>query len=236
MNLAKLLTLVMGGKSTPYYQQMLARFGSDVVAYLRMADAVGAVAAADASGNSRPGTPTDVTFGVAGIGDGATAADFNGASSQVQWDTPAAFPRVTGAMFAWIKPFSDANAHAAFYITSGGDFVLITKRTDDLIGVQVVGGGAFKQANSLSYGVTTGEWVLLTVTWNMTAGTMDCYINNTVFANITGLGATFDEMAYCLIGAGSGSYWKSNYGPFLLIKRAATTADIAEVVKGGSPF
>lgn len=43
--------------------------------------------AADASGNGRTVTPSNVTFGQSGIGDGQTAASFNGTSSKIDWNS-----------------------------------------------------------------------------------------------------------------------------------------------------
>jgi len=95
---------VSGGGQT-YTDRVLAL---NPIAYWplnEVAGTSGAGSVLDVSGNARHATPTSVTFGVAGIGDGETAAEFDGVSSLINIYTAslaAAFNSQELSICAWV--------------------------------------------------------------------------------------------------------------------------------------
>jgi len=73
--------IVLGG-SKKYWQTVRTLFGVNSVEYRPLYDNVGSATAIDLITGSG-GTATDITFGATGIGDGKTAASFNGTSSLI---------------------------------------------------------------------------------------------------------------------------------------------------------
>src|SRR3990170_6915704 len=64
-----------------YFQHIKRLFGTALIGYWPLDEAAGASTVTDYSGQSNNGTPSNVTFGQAGIGDGRTSALFVPASS-----------------------------------------------------------------------------------------------------------------------------------------------------------
>lgn len=93
---------LLGSRNPLAYTNKVRSFAP--LAYWPLADATGSVAT-DASGNGRNGTYSNVTLGVPGIGDGRTAASFNGTSSYV--DIYAAIsgviPYDEGSISVWVR-------------------------------------------------------------------------------------------------------------------------------------
>lgn len=78
--LQKLIPTVLTSGNLRYWQSVINRFGANLIGYWPLDEASGNVAQ-DISGNGRNGAHSNVTLGQAGIGDGKTAAGYNGTSS-----------------------------------------------------------------------------------------------------------------------------------------------------------
>lgn len=91
-----------------YVDEVLA---DSPVAYWRLGEASGSTTAADETGNGHDGTYQGPTLEAAGaIGDGDTAASFDGTDDYVDMGSPAAL-NITGdlTLEAWVKTSSDSN-------------------------------------------------------------------------------------------------------------------------------
>ena len=88
-----------------YYEEIKYMLGDDLLAYWMMAEDSGPTGI-DSSGNGRDGTYSNVTLGQSGIGDGKTAASFNGTSSNLDVYSAglsSVFPGDEGSFIIWSK-------------------------------------------------------------------------------------------------------------------------------------
>lgn len=168
------------------------------IAYWPLADLSG-TAATDASGNGRNGTYSNVTLGVPGIGDGRTAASFNGTSSYV--DIYAAIsgviPYDEGSISVWVRDTAlDATTRQVigWRITTGDIRYQVT---------QGVSRAAIKRSNVLADSVDlTAVWTHLCATWSVSANALKLYRNG-VSIGSSGTAATLSgaiTVGWCNIG------------------------------------
>lgn len=159
------------------YPQRMAALGPLV--YYRFNEAVGTSGAGsvvDHSGNSgRNATPSNVTFGVAGAGDGDTAASFNGTSSRVDvYSAPlaSAFNKDEITFMAWVRPsgagvWTDAtNRHIALMGVDGAFsnyFRLYKTNADNTLSAAYIGGGALKAITLGSQAWTTWKHLAMVI-------------------------------------------------------------------------
>lgn len=117
-------------------------------------------------------TPTDVTFGVPGIGDGRTAAHFNGVSSVINVysaDFVTAFPGAKGWLSIWGKVanagvWTDGVPRRLFSFTvDSNNWLWITHNGDNNILIYYRAGGVSKYVNIS--GLSTTDWFNVGMTW-----------------------------------------------------------------------
>lgn len=166
------------------------------IAYWPLAEASGATAT-DESGNGRSGSYSNVTLGVAGIGDGRTAASFNGTTSLANMFTASlqgAFNGQEGTIAAWLKVanagvWTDAATRAAaLFSVNAANLIRLRKNgTNNTIACVYVAGGTSKTVAKASFSPTT--FFHIAMTWSKAADQMIFYINGAQEgATQTGLG------------------------------------------------
>lgn len=166
------------------------------IAYWPLADAAGASVVTDESGNGRNGTYTAVTLGQTGIGDGRTAASFDGSTSFANvfsTSLQSAFNGAEGTIATWLRVSSssvwtDATLRSPMTLSvTGSNVVRIRKPTtsNQIQGTYI--------ANAINLSVTVGTsslaWLHLAVTWSKSADQVIVYLNGTQSGStLTGLG------------------------------------------------
>lgn len=182
--------------SVPYLQRILS-LGS--IALYPQNEASGTTIV-DNSGNGRNGTYSAVTLGAAGIGDGQTAASYNGTTSYGNIYSTSlrnAFDVAAGTLAAWARVanagvWTDGVNRNVIRIDSAtaGNLVFIRKSaTANELRVQRSGGAVadFVSTTTLA-GVTA--WFHVAITWSIANDRLRLYVNGSqVGATQTGLGA-----------------------------------------------
>lgn len=199
------------GPSLTYFQRLLLL---SPLAYWRLNEAAGTSGAGsvlDASGNSRTGTPTAVTFGGTGIGDGLTSASFDGATSYINVYTAAlnaGFSGAAGTMCFWAKvgssaAWTDGATRVAFKIhADNNNSVKIYKSaTNNRLVFDYIAGATVTTFNVNSVSFTT--WMHLAMTWSKANDRVIIYLNGAPVETKTGLGTFVGALnsASCFIGA-----------------------------------
>lgn len=156
------------------------------IAYWPLAEPAGAVVV-DASGNGRNGTYTSVTLGAIGIGDGRTAATFNGTTSLANvfsTSLQSAMSFTEGSVTAWFKVsgsgvYTDATARRIIHLrnTANTEFISLARTTtNNQFELRINGnGGATQQIVNLT--TSALGWVMLGFTWSATGSQCVGYIN-----------------------------------------------------------
>lgn len=151
------------------------------IAYWPLADVSGSVAT-DESGNGRNGTYSNVTLGVPGIGDGRTAAAFDGSTSFVNVYSASlsgAFLPDLGTFAIWLQVanvgvWTDTAFRAAmsFETTGGTQFYIQRDSTNNRIQV-----GRFSGASVNLNGLSSTGWLHVAITWSVAANQFIAYLN-----------------------------------------------------------
>lgn len=208
------------------------------IGYWPMAESSGAVAL-DASGNGRNGAYTGVTLGQPGIGDGRTAAGFDGATSFANIysaSLAAAFNGPEGSILIWAKVanvgvWSDGVVRRFITLqVDANNRVYIEKVAGaNTFGLNYVAGGTAKSRNR-----TTSTTALFHagLTWNKTADQVIAYFNGVQEgAVLTGLGVWAGALAAtnCNIGANATtptSVWSGIEAHAAIFARALSAAEV----------
>ena len=155
------------------------------IAYWPLAEAAGATVALDASGNGRNGTYTAVTLGQPGIGDGRTAAAFDGATSFANVYSASldgAFNNQELTIACWFQvvagTWTDATVRCAVHI--GNDATnnfnaLVKTGTNNQVRARYVAGATTKTALFTTAAPVTWQHMAMTV--SKSADEMKMYIN-----------------------------------------------------------
>lgn len=182
------------------------------IAYWPMAESSGTTVL-DASGNGRNGTYTAVTLGRPGIGDGRTAAGFDGSTSFANIYSASldgAFNNAEGTMMVWFRFLSagvwtDATARQFFQLRADANNLAVIRRTttNNQLQDQYVAGATAKNVSIVSLGGSLA-WNHMAVTWSKSADQVIAYVNGAQSgATQTGLGVWAGALSAtaCLIGA-----------------------------------
>ncbi len=194
-----------GGVSAQYWQKVVAM---SPITYLPLWDAAGSSSAIDLMGLGN-GTPSNVTFGLSGAGDGRTAASFNGSNSKVNIFSSAlasAFDGARGTLSAWAKVsgsgiWTDGTIrYITFLIADGNNNVYLARTsTNNVVRGEHAGSSAFVGVNVPT---TTTDWFHLAVTWNKTNNAVKVYFNGSQSgATQAGVGTFSGSLTAANIGA-----------------------------------
>lgn len=203
------LSVVGGGAAQNYTQRMKALFDIAYWPLNEPAGTTGAGSVLDASGNARTGTPSNVTFGATGIGDGNTAATFNGTSSYINVSTASlisAFSGAVGSFCGWYQ----ASASAVW--ADGVWRQLMVLRVNAQNDIQIVKTSTNNQtyfeylaANTTeSYTATFNPtaWFHLAITWSKANERVKIYMNGSqIGTTLINLGVFTGSLATLMLGA-----------------------------------
>lgn len=203
-------------------------------------DNVGSGTAREIAGHASgpfTGTPSNVTFGGAGIGDETTAAEFNGTASRINYysvafrDTWDVATKNKGTLMAWVK-VTDANvwldSTERFIISAGfTDRVRMYKRTSAQTRWERNDDGGLKSQQS---GFSSVDWFLMAMTWDL-VGNETKYYRNGVQDGATDACGNFGDLLhsiYCQIGARNTTsrFWDGSIGPVAFWHGLVPEADI----------
>lgn len=168
------------------------------IAYWPFADPSGSVAT-DESGNSRDGAYSNVTLGATGIGDGRTAATFNGSTSYVNIYSAsfaAAFSGSTGTVALWARVsaagvWTDTTVRRFVVIQADANNILRFHRltTNNVVSYQAFFGGVNSFVN-FTTGAPTG-WFHIAITWDKPANQMKAYFAGAQVGTTQTIGGTW---------------------------------------------
>ena len=180
------------------------------IAYWPLAESSGSVAT-DESGNARNGAYTSVALGAAGIGDGRSAATFDGSTSYCNVQgagLTAAFSGAAGTLALWAKVsaagvWTDGVTRLlAIFLVDASNFVRLRKiSTANTLDAQYSAGGTIK---TVQISTSTTGYFHLAATWNKAGDQFIVYFNGAQSGSTqTGLGTFAGSLATSLIGANS---------------------------------
>lgn len=217
------------------------------IAYWPLAEPSGSVAT-DESGNGRSGAYMSVTLGVTGIGDGRTAAAFNGTTSRnnvYSASLAGAFNKDEGTIALWIQVangwvWTDAADRRALLLgadTNNRIFVQKNAAVNQL-SVQYVAGGTIKVVSVSSFSPLT--WFHVALTWSKAADQVKFYLNGaqsgaTQTALGTWAGALASGAAFVGCGSGPGNFMSGNLAHAAVWSSPLSAAQIATLGNLGQP-
>lgn len=207
------------------------------IAYWPLADVSGSVAT-DESGNGRNGTYSNVTLGVPGIGDGRTAARFNGTNAQVTIDVAgllAAFPISAYTLSAWVQVaavgvWTDGADRYPFSVRRDGNNhgYLVKAATNNKLNITTIAGATVSRVDPPNQ--TTTGWLHLAQTFDKAGNVMRAYLNGAqTGANQTGLGTWAGQPLTVRIGSVAGANFWSGQIAHVAIFPLLTPAQIATI-------
>jgi hypothetical protein len=212
------------------------------IAYWPQDEASGTVIT-DRSGNARNGVYTAVTIGAAGIGDGHTAASYDGATSFgniFSASLAAAFSGAEGTIGCWCKVanagvWTDAVARRIMYLAvdANNRVSLVKPVASNEIDWLYVAGGTTKQAGVTTFSPTT--FFHLALSWSKSADQVKFYVNGAQSgATVTGLGVFAGTLAAAttLLGAIStapANVWSGSLAHAAIWARALSAAEVASL-------
>ena len=227
-----------------YAEKILALFGSSIVSYLPLWELSGTVAD-DISKNGNNGAYTAVTLNNQGIGDGHSAASFDGSTSFTNIYSAALAAGVNAAeitLMAWAKVanagvWTDGTARHILRLNRSDTSVIMIRRssTNNQVQAELRGGaGAVHDINSA---LSSLAWFHMALTVSESADAMKSYINGQQSGStVTGLNASGGVLNSA--GANIGAQetppvlvWSGNLAHALLLNRAASPAEIAEAYR-----
>lgn len=235
MRTARRLVTVMGGGQT-YEQRVLAL---SPYAYWPLNEAAGATTALDLVGGYNSTALSGVTFGAAGIGDGNTAATFDGDSATgitlPHATLTSVFAKNEGSLVMWLKTDAAALTDGVrryimyfFGSTAGGQMIPAKETTNNTAFYHRSGSNVsikeyFTQASS--------DWICFAQTWSVSGNALKGFVNGaqvgSTQANIQAWTAS-PVLANVYLGRGGsvGAAWKGGIAHFALFSRVLTTDEL----------
>lgn len=224
-----------------YNDNVINIFGSSLLAYWPLWEPSGATAN-DISGNARHGAYTSVTLAQTGIGDGRTAASFNGTTSYANIYSASlhsAFNGSEGSIICWLKVsgvgvWTDGILRRAVSIAFNTNNRVTINKTlaSNRVSVEYIAGATNKTVN-----ITTSNvgWLCLVITWSKSADQMICYLGGVQQgATQTGLGvwAGGASTTTTVIGAGAttpANIFSGSLAHVAIGNRALTAAEVRDL-------
>lgn len=189
-----------------YWQRVKEIRPASLLAYWRLNESSGTTAA-DSSGNSHSAAVSGTTWGASGIGDGDTAASFDGVNDFINLYSTGlrdAFNGPAGTVMIWgrvanVGVWTDGMSHSLVRLVADGNNLvhLFKPSTSNYLEWRYTAGGTIKNYD-LS-GVSTLNYFVMAITWNKNAGAngeVKCYYNGVqVGSTLTGLGTWAGQLA-----------------------------------------
>lgn len=236
------------GKGEPmlgvdYSEHLLGLFGlGSIVSYLPLWESPGETVAKDISRNANNGAYTAVTLGQAGIGDGRSAASFDGSTSFCNWYSAAlvaAFNGAEGTLMLWAKVVNAevwtngvTSCFGALFTDASNEIELLKSNTNNTLRFYYRAGGTAAKDRSIT--VSPIEWFSIVMTWSKSDNQVRTYYNGLEqLTPMTTLGTWVGSpiSSRCVIGALTITPSQVINGLLahaLLLNRAATAAEISE--------
>lgn len=236
------ITILARRSPEPYADRLRRVVGAGLVGHWPLWDASGAVATAINDADRNGAYNANVTLGTEGIGDGRTAASFNGTTSAVNVLSAEAVAAITPdelTVMAWLQVggagvWSDATTRRVIYLQAGSSAnrIYIAKRSADAtLEVSRSAGGAAK-------GVVTPAqsalgWLHIAVTVSVTANELRGYLNGEQYGSTqtpvaSWAGGALDNMTIGATGYASPSVvWSGSLAHVAIINGALSAAQIA---------
>lgn len=192
-----------------YTNKVLQAAPANLIQYLPMAEPSGTTAQ-DASGNGRTGAYTGVTLGVTGIGDGRTAASFDGATSfNNALNAAAAFNGPEGTIALWMKVasagvWSDGVLRRLFHLTvdANNQLSIFKSTAANRVDMIYLAGSVTKTV--ITTGLTSTDYIHFGLTWSKSGDAMKAYVAGVQSgATQNGLGVWAGVPTLMIVGAGS---------------------------------
>lgn len=224
----------------PYSKKLLNLFGSSIVGYWKQGEPSGAVSV-DSGPRNHPGAYTAVTLGQPGMGDGGTAASYNGTSASDNIGTngmPVDFNGLEGTLAIWVQVanvgvWTDATARDIVSISVDGTTKVEINRdgSANSLTFQYNAGGVSK-SNNVS-GQSSVGFLHLALTWSKSGDALIRYINGVQQgATVTGLGTWVGVPATtrCFLGArlAANDFWSGLLAHAVLCNIAHPASVIAQ--------
>lgn len=224
------------GDPGSYAAKLQYLFGADIVGYWQQAEPNGLVAL-DSGARAHPGTYTSVALGQTGIGDGKTAAGFDGtASKNVIYSAGlnTDFNTLQATIILWarvsgVSVWADGTIRNGIQIAADANNYFRIARTATLNQLNIAyNAGSTVKAVTDSSLAGTFNWFQVGMTVDKAGDALKAYINGVqVGATQTGLGVWAGALAatLCNIGAAANtptSVWSGNLAHVLILNRVAT--------------
>lgn len=230
------------------YTQMLLGRARNPLAYTNKIKALGPIAyypqaepsgttIGDESGNGRNGTYVGVTLGQPGIGDGRTAAGYDGATSYgniYSASLAAAFDGAEGSIVTWQRSSGGLSRCILRLQVDASNLVQLFSTTNaNEVQFRYFAGGVVKQI--LDSSNVFGALFPIALTWSKSNDQMRAYAKGAqVGTTQTGLGTWVGALAttLCCIGASSTTptaSWLGSQSHTAIFNRALSAAEIASL-------
>ncbi len=228
-----LLQLLGSARNPLAYTNKIKALGP--IAYYPQAEPSGTTIV-DESGNGRNGTYVGVTLGQPGIGDGRTAAGYDGATSYgniYSASLAGAWNGAEGSIVIWgqwTENVDGANRFLANLFTNTNNRLVIDRTAATTLRWRYIAGGTTKTINIT---INDTNWHAIAVTWNKAADrAIGYYDGGQSGTTQTGLGTWVGALTTALIGASTITptfVWKGRSAHVALFNRALSAAEIASL-------
>lgn len=226
-----------------YKRKLLTIEPDDLIGYWLLDESAGDTAE-DSSGNDHAGAVNNLTWGEDGIGDGGTAAAFNGGSSYVDvysTNLRDLFDGDEGTLLAWAR-VSDSGVwtdgalrYVAFFMVDANNVVLIRKSmTNNTLTFEYHAGGVTEFVNHS--GMSTLGMMCLALTWSKTADIVRAYVDGVQVGTSSTLGTWAGTLASTKATWGANTtapweVWSGDIAHCALWKKALTPTQIGDLAK-----
>lgn len=222
-------TAILGGQK--YFEKVKGLFGASIVGYWPFWDAVGSSTAVDISGNARHGTPTNCTFGAAGIGDGTAVSLVGASASRISVLTPIAaiFPGAEGSILMWgqTSTWSLSNKQLFNFNVDASNKIYAYADGVNNITCRYVAGGTTESLTVVP-GPAITAWHLA-LTWSATGDAVISYLRGAAIGSSGTLGTwAGGSLAEAFWGYESTNTWTGVLAHGILLNRAATAPEVAK--------
>lgn len=213
--------VIEGHFPTQYYRKILDELSTGLVAYWMLDEPVGTTGSYSVvdSGGTNDGTPSAVTFGETGIGDGKTAPLFNGTSSKIDvsvGNLATGFNGNEGSLIIWLKVSSAAVwASAAFSValrifTNGTNYFAVQKSG----ATSIINLTRDASGTAVGFSIATGStlgWFCLGYTWSVAGSYYKKYFNGVETVVSQALTNYVGNITNSTIGLNLNSLWWPGY-------------------------
>lgn len=213
-----------------YRARLLNVQPASLIGYWRLNESSGTTAA-DSSDEGHDGTATGVTWGADGMGDGATAASFDGVNDYITLPhaaLDAAMDFSSGTFMAWVNTdWVDDLIRTVFRVESSGDGQLFLNVS--ATGLVVFRHNTTGNRAQPTYTPSGTGWRHLAATWDATTEQAVLYLDGSAVSSGAGVASWTDALtdAHLGVNAGTSHFWNGDLAHCALWNTALSAAEIA---------